>query len=198
MRTPKQCRDRWFNNLCEEKKEAPFSRDEINRILDLQIQYGNQWSKIAKFLPGRTENHVKNFMYATIRRNVRKFNKGKLDSEKIVFKSFSILGNLEIREILTAEKSVKNSTFLNTFLSRDAIEYLKNQNFQSEENNNMLSFDHELEYDNMISTEISDDLINDAPYKTYPESFEDDIFAVASEHSEGFPEYTPMVDFEFH
>ncbi|OMJ92796.1 hypothetical protein SteCoe_4335 [Stentor coeruleus] len=126
-RTPKQCRDRWVNNLRSEKNDAPWKEEEVMILFDNQSKYGNQWSIIAKEMKGRTENQIKNLFYSTIRRNIRKFNKGKLDLERIKFKSLSILENQEIRNILTTRKSISKNFFLKTFLTKEAVNVIQSQ-----------------------------------------------------------------------
>ena len=67
-RSGKQCRERWFNNLCPGVKKGSWSEEEDEMIFQLYQKYGSSWSKIAKYIPGRTENAIKNRFYATLRK----------------------------------------------------------------------------------------------------------------------------------
>ncbi|OMJ78495.1 hypothetical protein SteCoe_21648 [Stentor coeruleus] len=124
-RTAKQCRDRWINYLNKGINNRSFTDYEVNKLISIQEVHGNKWIDMAKELKGRTENQVKNFFHATIRRNIRKFNKGKNDCEKIEFISMEMLNNPEVRSILLAKKNVPWTVISNTKLSVDALYFLQ-------------------------------------------------------------------------
>ena len=59
-RTGKQCRERWTNQLCPELNKENWTSQEDEILIKQQRIHGNFWSKIARYLPGRSSNAVKN------------------------------------------------------------------------------------------------------------------------------------------
>lgn len=70
-RNPKQCRERWTSQLDPNLNKEDWSPSEDATILKNQKFYGNQWAKIATFLPGRSSSSVKNRFNQLSRRNIR-------------------------------------------------------------------------------------------------------------------------------
>ncbi|XVE59206.1 hypothetical protein DITRI_Ditri05aG0027100 [Diplodiscus trichospermus] len=60
-RTGKSCRLRWVNYLHPGLKRGKMTPQEERLVLDLHAKWGNRWSRIARKLPGRTDNEIKNY-----------------------------------------------------------------------------------------------------------------------------------------
>ncbi|CAM9610168.1 unnamed protein product [Phaeothamnion confervicola] len=70
-RVGKQCRERWFNHLDPSVKKTVWLPEEDRVLVTAQQSFGNSWTKIAKLLPGRSENAVKNRWNSAARRKAK-------------------------------------------------------------------------------------------------------------------------------
>ncbi|KAJ8494278.1 hypothetical protein OPV22_015999 [Ensete ventricosum] len=67
-RTGKSCRLRWVNYLHPGLKRGRMTPQEKRLVLELHALWGNRWSRIARKLPGRTDNEIKNYWRAHMRK----------------------------------------------------------------------------------------------------------------------------------
>ena len=71
-RNGKQCRERWHNHLDPIVNKENWTEEEENILFSKHMEYGNKWSDISKYLPGRTDNSIKNHFYSKLRKFIRK------------------------------------------------------------------------------------------------------------------------------
>lgn len=69
-RTGKQCRERWLTHMCPNVVHSEWSLMEDLILIQKQKDFGNKWSLIAKFLPGRSSSSVKNRWCYLCRRDI--------------------------------------------------------------------------------------------------------------------------------
>ncbi|XP_062213507.1 transcription factor MYB25-like [Phragmites australis] len=68
-RNHKSCRLRWCQHLAPGVDDVkPFTPEEDEKIIRLQRLYPNRWSTISGFLPGRTDNAIKNRWNSVLRK----------------------------------------------------------------------------------------------------------------------------------
>ncbi|XP_031504517.1 MYB-like transcription factor ODO1 isoform X2 [Nymphaea colorata] len=72
LRCGKSCRLRWMNYLRPNIKRGNMEPEEDDLIIKLHALLGNRWSLIARRLPGRTDNEIKNYWNTHLSKVLRK------------------------------------------------------------------------------------------------------------------------------
>ncbi|GAQ86262.1 Myb domain protein [Klebsormidium nitens] len=72
QRSGKSCRLRWVKHLSPHVRSGPLTEEEQRKVIELQKVHGNKWSHIAQFLPGRSDNTIKNFWNSHRKRLARR------------------------------------------------------------------------------------------------------------------------------
>ncbi|XP_023929442.1 transcription factor MYB98 [Quercus suber] len=119
-RIGKQCRERWHNHLRPDIKKDTWSEEEDKVLIQAHAEIGNKWAEIAKRLPGRTENSIKNHWNATKRRQYSKrkcrskYPRGSLLQEYIKGLNLDPSNMMQNRRKTSSSNATANNTTIKT------------------------------------------------------------------------------------
>ena len=157
-KSSKQCRERWVNSLSPNINKGIWTEKEEKILFLTQLKIGNKWSELAKFLPGRSENDIKNHFYSKLRKYIRiickELHKSKLLEKKGINSSY--YSSNKVYSLIQNENVPLVNLSRNTIINVIQKDYLGKQErlLKLQEN----TFDYK--YD--ISTEGNTSLINDS------------------------------------
>ncbi|WOK97215.1 Myb-related protein 3R-1-like isoform X2 [Canna indica] len=72
-RIGKQCRERWHNHLNPTINKEPWTQEEEIALIHAHQMYGNKWAELTKFLPGRTDNAIKNHWHSSVKKKLNSY-----------------------------------------------------------------------------------------------------------------------------
>ncbi|XP_059314535.1 transcription factor MYB3R-1-like [Lycium ferocissimum] len=72
-RIGKQCRERWHNHLNPAIKKEAWTQEEELTLIRAHQAYGNKWAELSKYLPGRSDNAIKNHWNSSVKKKLESY-----------------------------------------------------------------------------------------------------------------------------
>ena len=137
-RIGKQCRERWINCLNPNIIKTEWTEKKYSIIIEMLEKLGNKWSKISSFLPGRSDNQIKNRWNSTLKKRIQSIATNKKDDQ--IESDTDIENNLFSFDIPQKNQNQNNDHYFfggNSWFERNDV---NNSNSQFSNSNILNSF----------------------------------------------------------
>lgn len=99
-KSSKQCRERWTLHLDPSLNKGPWVETETQTLFKLHQKYGNQWSRISREFPGRTDTAIKNFFCSAVCRALKNYNRDQRNGTRILRTTKALIRDRDITRTL--------------------------------------------------------------------------------------------------
>lgn len=191
-RTGKQVRDRYTNKLRPNINKDEWTKEEEEIFTSLCQEMGHKWSKIASYLPGRTEGQVKNRYYAQFRKKTQNENDqtsmsvseglGSMEHDFTNIKEAnSTLLNIKTQDTPAYHSIIDSGleTYMQTFIAegRNQVNNIKNtyktshdpsSDIQMSDPTSVISYEGGMDNDHLQRTEQNENYFSDLKFNPVP------------------------------
>ncbi|KAL9227299.1 hypothetical protein vseg_003004 [Gypsophila vaccaria] len=111
-RIGKQCRERWHNHLNPGINKEAWTQEEEIVLIHAHELYGNKWAELTKFLPGRTDNAIKNHWNSSVKKKLDSYKASGLLAQ---FQDLTLI-NLQNQSLTTSSLRVQQNSEDGSFI----------------------------------------------------------------------------------
>ena len=105
----KQCRERWKYHLSPDISKEERTEEERQTVFHWHQKVANNWSEIARHLPGRTDISVKNMFYCELKKATAQYNQANKGARRIQRTRKSLIKDKSITKILGLDSSAEQA-----------------------------------------------------------------------------------------
>ncbi|KAK6941509.1 hypothetical protein RJ641_026886 [Dillenia turbinata] len=164
-RIGKQCRERWHNHLNPSINKEAWTQEEELALVHAHRLVGNKWAELSKFLPGRTDNAIKNHWNSSVKKKINFYEASGLLAQ---FRGLTHIGTTVPSSLRTEQGNVVAAS------SMDGVKGMLDMEEASEcskGSNTITSLEAELDMEHAVLNVMNDPNMRTEPDEGYMPGF---------------------------